>query len=217
MTTAGSAADSMDRIYRYQRYIYDVTRRHYLLGRDTLIEGLVPPDRGSVLEIGCGTARNLIRAAERYRDASFYGIDVSAAMLETAARRVSGAGLAARVRLAQGDATSFSPGAIFNRDQLDRVFISYALSMIPDWRGVLDRAAPMLAPGGSLHIVDFGRCEGLPRAARAGLYAWLAKFAVTPRENLEAALAQTGARHGLEMFFAPLYRGYAAYAVLTRR
>jgi S-adenosylmethionine-diacylgycerolhomoserine-N-methlytransferase len=161
----------MDRIYRYQRYIYDVTRRHYLLGRDTLIDGLVPPDRGSVLEIGCGTARNLIRAAERYRDASFYGIDVSAAMLETAARRVSAAGLAARVRLAQGDATSFSPGAIVNREQLDRVFISSARSLIRDWRGVLDRAAPMLAPGGSLHIVDFGRCEGVPRAARAGLYA----------------------------------------------
>ena len=55
-----SASDHMDRIYRYQRHLYDVTSRHFLLGRDTLISGLLPPDGGTVVEVGCGTARNLI-------------------------------------------------------------------------------------------------------------------------------------------------------------
>lgn len=217
MILGSSAAAGMDRHYRYQRFIYDATRRHYLLGRDTLIDGLVPPDRGSVLEIGCGTARNLIHSAQRYRDARLFGIDISAAMLETAAKRVAAAGLAGRIRLAQDDATAFDTLAIFGIGHFDRILVSYALSMIPGWHDVLDRAATALAPQGSLHLVDFGGCEGLPRFARSALYTWLAHFSVTPRRDLEAVVRTTASRHRLDAFFTPLYRGYAAYAVLTRR
>ncbi len=49
------AGQHMDGIYRYQRYIYDATRKYFLLGRDTLLDELDPPDGGSVLEVGCGT------------------------------------------------------------------------------------------------------------------------------------------------------------------
>ena len=49
------AATRMDRMYRPQRYIYDLTRKPYLLGRDRLIAGLAAPDGGTILEIGCGT------------------------------------------------------------------------------------------------------------------------------------------------------------------
>ena len=58
-----AAAALMDRIYHRQRRYYDFTRKYYLLGRDRLIEGLAPPPGGRVLEIGCGTARNLVAAA----------------------------------------------------------------------------------------------------------------------------------------------------------
>ncbi len=44
----------MDGIYRYQRHIYDITRKYYLLGRDALIKELEAPNGGTVLEIGCG-------------------------------------------------------------------------------------------------------------------------------------------------------------------
>ena len=54
--------ERLDRNYRYQRRVYDLTRRYYLLGRNRLIADLAPPDRGCVLEIGCGTARNLQRS-----------------------------------------------------------------------------------------------------------------------------------------------------------
>ena len=75
----------MDGVYRYQRHIYDLTRKYYLLGRDRLLAGLdVPPD-GTVLELGCGTGRNIVLAARRYPAARFFGLDISAAMLETAA------------------------------------------------------------------------------------------------------------------------------------
>ena len=53
----------MDGVYRGQRHIYDLTRKYYLLGRDRMIDELQPPVGGHVLEIGCGTGRNLIAAA----------------------------------------------------------------------------------------------------------------------------------------------------------
>jgi S-adenosylmethionine-diacylgycerolhomoserine-N-methlytransferase len=211
-----SSATALD-LDRHQRRLYDATRRHFLLGRDTLIAGLVPPDSGFVLEIGCGIGSNLIAVADRYPDARLYGIDVSSAMLATAGQNVAHAGLAARIRLAQADATTFDPAALFDVAKLGRIFASYVLSTVPAWPAVLDHACTMLGQGGSLHVVDFGTCHGLPRAVRAGLQAWLRRFDVTPPEDFEAVLAMTAARHGLQPFFAPLYRGYAAYGVLTRR
>jgi S-adenosylmethionine-diacylgycerolhomoserine-N-methlytransferase len=130
----------MDEIYQHQRHVYDLTRKYYLLGRDRLIDELVPPPGGRVLEIGCGTGRNLIRAAQKYPEALFYGIDISAEMLQTARTEIAKAGLSERIFIAQADAESFSGNALFRRDQFDRVFFSYSLSMIPNWEGALRQA-----------------------------------------------------------------------------
>lgn len=209
-------ARHMDAIYRGQRHIYDLTRKYYLLGRDRLIDELAPPADGTVLEVGCGTARNLIQAAKAWPDARFFGLDISEAMLKTARAKVAQAGLAHRIVLAQGDATAFDPAALFGIRAFDRIMQSYTLSMIPDWTGAIGEAATHLAPGGSLHIVDFGQQEGLPRWWRTLLFAWLAKFDVTPRASLQAALADVaGTRLGRD--FHPLYRGYAWRARLDRR
>lgn len=209
-------AGHMDAIYRGQRHIYDLTRKYYLLGRDRLIDELAPPPDGNVLEVGCGTARNLIRAAKAWPDARFFGLDISEAMLETARAKVARAGLSHRIVLAQGDATAFDPAALFGVRAFDRIMQSYTLSMIPDWTGAIGEAATHLAPGGSLHIVDFGQQERLPRWWRAVLFAWLARFDVNPRAALQAALADVaGSRLGRD--FQPLYRGYAWEARLDRR
>jgi len=212
-----AAAARMDRIYRWQRHIYDLTRKYYLLGRDRLIRDLEPPPGGMVLEIGCGTARNLIAAAGRYPDTRLFGIDISAAMLGTARAAVARAGLSDRITLALADATDFDGGALFGLPAFDRIFCSYTLSMIPGWRAALDCAAAQLAGGGRLHIVDFGRQEGLPRWFRAALFAWLARFDVTPRARLPEALAEIAADEGLALGRQPMLRGYAWGATLTRR
>ena len=34
--TGFDQAEQMDRMYRYQRHIYDLTRKYYLLGRDRI-------------------------------------------------------------------------------------------------------------------------------------------------------------------------------------
>ncbi|PTS89617.1 SAM-dependent methyltransferase [Sphingomonas sp. HMWF008] len=206
----------MDAIYRTQRHFYDLTRKYYLLGRDALIAGIAPPAGGTVLEIGCGTGRNLIAAARAWPDARFFGIDISEAMLETARAKVAKAGLSDRIALAQGDATAFDAQALFGVAAFDRVFQSYTLSMIPDWRGAIREAAGKLADGGRLDVVDFGQQERLPRAFRAGLFAWLAKFDVAPRATLQPALIEAASEVGGTARFVPLYRGYAWSGRISR-
>lgn len=209
-----SHAAAMDRIYRWQRAIYDVTRKHYLLGRDRLIADLDPPLGAHVLEIGCGTGRNLILAARRYPQAHFYGIDISRAMLATANASVKRAGLQSRIVLAQGDATAFDAASLFGVEKFERVFCSYTLSMIPPWQAALAMAARVVASGGSLLVVDFGRMENLPRWFKAAMRAWLAKFSVTPRAALGDAMANL---QGFEVVSNEFYRGYTRYIVAKAR
>ena len=206
----------MDRMYRRQRHIYDASRKFYLLGRDAMIAELAPPKGGSVLEIGCGTGRNLVRIARTHSDTRCFGLDVSAEMLATAARAVDRAGLASRIRLAQADATRFDPHALFGRAAFDRIVISYALSMIPPWQAVLREAAGQLAPGGALHVVDFGDQAGLPGLARAGLNRWLSAFQVSPRGDLPKVLAAVAGSAGLTCDARQRFRGYAVHGIVTR-
>ena len=209
-----SHAERMDGVYRWQRHIYDLTRKYYLLGRDQMISGLDVPAKGTVLELGCGTGRNIALAARRYPDARFFGLDISAEMLETAAAAIAREGLSGRVALARGDATDFDAGAMFGVARFDRVFVSYSLSMIPGWEKTVSEALAALAPGGSLHVVDFGQQEGLPRWFRTLLRGWLRKFHVEPRQSLCEVLESEAERTGATFHFRTLYRGYAWLGVL---
>lgn len=209
------ATSTMDAMYRYQRHIYDLTRKYYLLGRDRMIARLDARAGDSVLEIGCGTGRNLIAAARAYPRAKFFGLDVSHEMLISAQRSIARANLSARVKVAHADATGFDPASLLGVAKFERVFISYTLSMIPAWESVLDSAATLLAPGGELHIVDFGGQERLPAWFRVMLRRWLTRFGVTPRDELEARLQQCAARRGLRLTLTRPYRGYAQHAILA--
>jgi S-adenosylmethionine-diacylgycerolhomoserine-N-methlytransferase len=206
----------MDAMYRHQRHIYDASRKFYLLGRDELIAGLAPPPGGSILEIGCGTGRNLIQIARAYPGRFCHGLDVSEEMLATARQSVARAGLPDRIALRQADATGFDPQALFGRAGFDRIVISYALSMIPPWQWVVAEAVRRLAPGGELHIVDFGDQGGLPAPFRALLRRWLALFHVTPRGDLSAVVAEAARAGGAVGRTEALYRGYAVQAVVRR-
>jgi S-adenosylmethionine-diacylgycerolhomoserine-N-methlytransferase len=206
-----SHADLMDRIYRWQRPIYDATRKYFLFGRDRLIEKLRVPYGGAVLEVGCGTGRNLARIGQLWPKAQLFGLDISPVMLEAARAR-----LASRARLGTGDACAFEAEALLGRAQFDRVVMSFTLSMIPDWQAALAQGIAVLAPGGELHIVDFGAGEGLPRPLRAVLSAWLRAFHVTPRLDLaERAMHLAGAQASVETSDGPL--GYYRRIVVRRQ
>ncbi len=211
-----AAAAHMDGIYRYQRFIYDATRRYYLFGRDKLLADLAAPEGGHVLEIGCGTARNLIRAARLYPTARLYGVDISEQMLRTARLKIAGAGLSERITLAAADASAFAAETLFGRAAFDRVFISYALSMIPPWRETVQQATAYVAPHGALHIVDFGDFAAFPQWARAVQLSWLRRFSVTPIPDLERELQDIARGLGFVLTCERLYGGYAIEASLRR-
>ena len=200
---------TMDGIYRFQRHIYDVTRRYYLLGRDELLDRLNVPTNGSVLEIGCGTGRNIIGFGRRAPRAQLYGIDISEEMLKSASASVMRAGFESRVRLACADATNFSASNAFGNAKFDRIFFSYTLSMIPNWQAAIEQALACLAVDGELHIVDFGQSARLPVLFRRALFGWLNIFHVSPRPQLVTHLGRVATSKAMTISFESKFRDYA--------
>jgi S-adenosylmethionine-diacylgycerolhomoserine-N-methlytransferase len=180
-------AGLMDRVYRPQRHIYDLTRKYYLLGRDRLIEDLALQPGSTLIEVGCGTGRNLIAIARLYPRARLFGLDASEVMLETARAKVREAGLEDRILLRHGLAEKLSASA-FEVENFDHVLFSYCLSMVPDWQGALFAATEALSGNGRWHVVDFADLKGLGFLARRALMAWLKLFHVSPRVEFLAAL-----------------------------
>jgi S-adenosylmethionine-diacylgycerolhomoserine-N-methlytransferase len=202
----------MDQVYRRQRHIYDFTRKYYLFGRDSLIRDLrlKPGDR--LVEIGCGTARNLIAIARRYPRAKLFGLDASAEMLETALGQIKRAGLESHITLRHGLAENLTPG-MFGEASFEHAVFSYSLSMIPDWRSALAAGEAVLSEQGLVHIVDFADLRDLP--GRAVLRSWLKMFHVSPRAELVRALETKAEKDALTFlpgryaFLARLSKGKA--------
>lgn len=215
-------AAHMDRIYRFTRHIYDATRKFFLFGRDTLLRELDPPTGSTVLEVGCGTARNLVILSKRRPDLHLLGVDASAAMLDTARKKLTPP-LASRVTLAHGLAERLDLPTLFGSNHpalakpLQRVFFSYALTMIPPWREALDRAITLLPPGGQVHAVDFWDQAPWPRPARAALVKWLDLFSVRFRPELIDDLRRRHADGSIDLCLHSIGRQYAFRAVLTKR
>lgn len=203
------AFESMDRMYRLQRYFYDATRKYYLLGRDRLLDEMDVRPGEHVLEAGCGTARNLIILAKRHPKAHFYGLDASSAMLETAQAKVDAAGVK-NIRLKTALADDFRFDSTFELAKpFDKIFFSYSISMIPPWRESIKNALQNLAPGGSLSIVDFYDQVGLPRLFRSALTRWLELFHVSYPGDLVPFLRSLENARAISLNIAPLYRRYS--------
>ncbi|WP_210290578.1 class I SAM-dependent methyltransferase [Rhizobium sp. BK650] len=207
-------ADLMDGMYRYQRHFYDLTRKYYLLGRDRTIRNLDVPQGGTLLEVGCGTGRNMALAHKHFPTARLYGLDISQEMLISARKTFAAKATIPDFRVA--DATAYTPRE-FGTVGFDRILISYALSMIPDWERAVDASIAALNPGGELHIVDFGQQESLPTWFRKLLQAWLTKFHVTPRANLREVLEAQAIENNAKLSFETIGGGYAWRATLISK
>ena len=95
-----------------------------------------------------GTGRTLEFFGDRLgRFASVGLVDLCPALLAVARRRLRDR---PNVLLVEADAGEYRPA-----NDPDCVYFSYALTMIPEWRRAIDNAISMLAPGGTLGVVDF--------------------------------------------------------------
>ncbi len=209
---------NMDNMYRWTRHIYDITRKYYLLGRDQLIEQLNAKEDENVCEVGCGTARNLIKIATRYPQAHCMGLDASDEMLKTAHHNVDHAHLDTELVLKQAFSQSFDPKTLFELEKpLDKIVFSYALSIIPPWKESIDHAIELLPPGGEIHIVDFGGQKDLPKPVRSFIFWWLNKFHVYYKPEILRYLKKLKRSDIGSLDITYLYRGYTYHAVLKKK
>lgn len=210
--SVGSHAALMNSVYRGQRHIYDFTRKYYLFGRDTLIEDLQAQPRMRVLEVACGTGRNLAKIGRAWPGTRLYGLDISAEMLKSARTA-----LGDDARLGEGDACAFDAKELLGEQAFERIVLSYSLSMIPDWESALDHAAAQIAPGGELHVVDFGDLAGMPGPFATLLRGWLARFHVTPRDAMPQVVARIAVARGLSLTSSTGALNYFQLHVLKAR
>lgn len=209
MSTARDAHSGMDRMYRWTRHVYDLTRKYYLLGRDALIGELNIQPGETVCEAGCGTARNLVLMARRYPQGRFFGFDASSVMLKTASASLEKAGLKNTVPLVVALAQDFSAEKFGLAEIFDRIVFSYALSIMDDWQAAVDHALTQVKPGGTIHVVDFGNQEGLPRWFKRVLASWLKQFHVRFRPEVRAHFESLAASGKGTVAYRDVSRGYA--------
>ena len=144
----GSHAENLQAFYGTQARGYDRFRERLLRGRAELVAQLPLPANAYVVELGAGTGRNVDFFGARLDDIGRLDlVDLCPALLERARARLAHR---TQVHVIEADATTFRPDA-----PVDCVYISYALTMIPDWRAAIANALAMLKPGGVFGVVDF--------------------------------------------------------------
>lgn len=140
----------LQRYYRYHSSIYDATRWSFLFGRRRFLSNL--PElisRPRILEIGCGTGKNLQLLELLYPDATITGVDLSGDMLEKASQKV---GRSEELNLVQFRYGTGDPGW----DPFDLIVLSYSLTMIGgNIDKVLQQVHEDLNPNGYIAVVDF--------------------------------------------------------------
>jgi demethylmenaquinone methyltransferase/2-methoxy-6-polyprenyl-1,4-benzoquinol methylase len=139
-----------------------------------------------VLEIGCGTGRNL----PFLRDAvgptgAVYGVDISSGMLAKASEQCAQNGWS-NIKLLQQDAAEFRPP-----EPLDGVMFGLSYNTIPHHLAVLHHAWSLLRPGGRLVVMDAKLPPGLGGRLILPFSLWLMKWTmlgnplIKPWEDVE--------------------------------
>lgn len=158
MPRAASHADALGAFYGPQSEHYDRFRERLLAGRAELVASLPLPPRAHVVELGGGTGRNAEFFGARLAGIERYDVvDLCRPLLERARERARSI---PQLHAVEGDAATYRPG-----QPVDCVLLSYALTMIPDWRATIANAVAMLKPGGVLGAVDFHVAPARPEFA----------------------------------------------------
>ncbi len=164
---SGSHAENLQIFYAPQADRYDAFRARLLHGRKELIADLKLQMGSHVVELGCGTGSSLEIMGKAARQLGrFDMVDLCPALLAVAKQRAS---QLPNVHVTEADATSWQPSLA-----VDAVFMSYSLTMMPQWPTVISNAKAMLKPGGHFGIVDFYLPETASPVSNAFWRQWFA-------------------------------------------
>jgi S-adenosylmethionine-diacylgycerolhomoserine-N-methlytransferase len=187
--------------YKHHAMLYDFTRWMFLFGRDTLLRhkefGVKQQNEAMIVEVGCGTGRNLKQMCQLFPKAKFIGVDLSPHMLHRAMLATRKCGnrtlLVSQPYTLERQFKIYSPA--------DVVLCSYALSMFnPGWKEALDRAKQEMAAQGRIAVVDFHRSS----------FAWFTKWMGMNHVKMDGHLFEA-----LHEQFNPVFaRKYSAFGGL---
>lgn len=145
-----SQSQLIQKYYQFQSSIYDLTRWSFLFGRKKVFT-LLPQNFSpkEIIEIGCGTGKNLITLAEKFPHAHIIGVDISQDMLEIAKKKTAHL---PNISLSKKPYCSGIP----TPNAPDLILFSYMLTMVnSQYAQFILQAFKDLRKGGKIAIIDF--------------------------------------------------------------
>ena len=200
--------EQLARLYQRRAKRYNLSANaYYFIGvreyayRKMAVRALNLNPGDTVVEICCGTGLNFDLLNHKVGpQGRIIGVDLTAAMLEEADRRIRSRRWA-NVTLIQNDAADFE----FPRP-VDAVISTFALTLVPEYDQVIKNAACALSTGKRLAVLDFKLPEKWP--------VWLIRlFAILTRpfgvtlDLSERHLWESVGRHMTPVVFEELYFG----------
>lgn len=140
----------LQKYYRFHAQIYDITRWCFLFGREDIVK-MIPelPAQPRILEIGCGTGKNIKQLKTRFQESHILGIDLSEEMLKIAKNKI---GESAGIKLRKSHYGYEST----NQEPFDLILLSYSLTMMDrEPEEILFQIKKDLHPNGIVAVVDF--------------------------------------------------------------
>jgi len=133
-------AQSFDRLAEGYDRLGELNRNHLV---QSWLERQLPPAGGRALDLGCGTGRDAVLLAGRFRHVD--AIDLSDSMIALARARRS------RPNISYRQADLHDAGDV---GSYDFVFSAMTLHHVPDLYAALSHVRTLLAPGGHIALMD---------------------------------------------------------------
>lgn len=210
--------DQMKGLYRERSGNYDLTANlYYLIGfreasyRKIAVSELHLRAGDTVVEIGCGTGLNFRHLlASIGKTGRLIGIDLTDAMLQKARERVTRNGWT-NVELVESDAAAYSfPAGVSG------IISTFALTLVPEYEAVIERAHDALSQQGRFVILDLKKPDNWPLlAVRLGVLI-TRPFGVS-LDLMERKPWEALRRHFSNVRVRELFGGFAYIAVSEKR
>ena len=187
--------------------------------RRALVERAALRPGHRVLDLGCGTGGLALLIARLHPGVEVVGVDPDAHALARARRKAERAGVAIRLDEAFGDTLPYEAAAF------DRVLSAFVLHHLPAEEKVktLREVRRVLAPGGALHLLDFGGPESVPRGFLARWLHASHRLRDNFGDRLPALLTEAGFaeprmvdHRATFLGHIAYFRGTAGYTVVVR-